>query len=87
MANMDYRYSEHHTLSVVIRLNLHEVKLLHTLARNLMADTEEAIAARSVTGMERWDARSLRDAAQTVLQSVAESMKFEAEEIAAKASA
>ena len=83
---MEYRYSEHHTLSVSVSLTLHEVGLLHTMSRNLMADTEEAVAARNVAGLERWDVRAMRDAAQTVLQAIAESMKYEAEAIAAKAS-
>lgn len=82
---MEYRYSEHHTMSVSVRLTVHEIGLLLTLSRNLMADTDEAIAARNVVGWERWDARAMRDAAQTVLESVAESMKYEAQGLEAKA--
>lgn len=82
---MEYRYSEHHTMSVSVRLTVHELGLLLTLSRSLMADTEAAIAARNVVGWEVWDARAMRDAAQAVLESVAESMKYEAQAIDAKA--
>lgn len=81
---MEYRYSEHYTMSVSVRLTVHEVGLLLTLSRNLMADTDEALAARTVAGWERWDARAMRDSAQTVLESVAEAMKYEAQALEAK---
>jgi hypothetical protein len=78
---MKYRYTEASSIEVSVSFTLQQLTELRALAQALLADTPESQAALTLTGWSRWDARRLRDDAQSALVSASEIMKQEARAI------
>ena len=74
---MNYMYSETYDVKVGMKMSTAQIEALNSLASKLLADSDEAQAARTLVGMDSWDLRKLRDQANAALGSCAEAMKYE----------
>ena len=84
---MNYMYSETYDVKVGMKMTTSQVEELNRLASKLLADSDEAQAARTLVGMDSWDLRKLRDSTAEALRKCAEALRYESESLALRGAA
>lgn len=84
---MNYMYSETYDVKVGMKMTTAQVEELNRLASKLLADSDEAQAARTLVGMDSWDLRKLRDSTAEALRKCAEALRYESESLALRGAA
>ena len=78
---MNYMYSETYDVKVGMKMSTAQIEALNSLASKLLADSDEAQAARTLVGMDSWDLRKLRDSTAEALRKCAEALHYESESL------
>ena len=84
---MNYMYSETYDVKVGMKMTTAQVEELNRLASKLLADSDEAQAARTLVGMDSWDLRRMRDDTAEAMRKCAEALRYESESLALRGAA
>ena len=79
---MNYMYSETYDVKVGMKMTTAQIEALNRLASKLLADSDEAQAARTLVGMDSWDLRRMRDDTAEAMRKCAEALRYESESLA-----